>query len=310
MAARAGEAHDAPTESVDHSGIIVLDKPGGPTSRELVNRVARLFPKAKVGHSGTLDPLAGGILIVCVGTATRLTELIQLLPKSYRTIVCLGARSDTDDAQGSIVAALNPSAPSLPAIQAALESLQGNVLQQPPEFSALKVKGQRAYDLARAGRSVPLAPRLVQIDRIELLGYEWPHLELEIDCSKGVYIRSIARDLGEALGCGGYVQELTRTRIGPFTLDHAVAYASLGADSIKGHLRPPLEAVSHLTRHVLDEAQIAAVVAGRAIALPEVMSHAQPHRLWALVDEHARLIALAEPLFESRLLQPRKVLVS
>ena len=96
---------------------------------------------------------------------------------------------------------------------------------------------------------MPLAPRQVQIDRIELLGYEWPHLELEIDCSKGTYIRSIARDLGEALGCGGYVQELARTRIGPFTLDHAVAYASSRADSIKGHLRPPLEAVAHLNRH-------------------------------------------------------------
>ena len=119
MAAKTGDAQEAPTKPVDPCGIIVLDKPGGPTSRELVNRVARLFPKAKVGHSGTLDPLAGGILIVCVGTATRLTELIQLLPKSYRTIVCLGARSDTDDAQGSIVAALNPSALPLSAIQAA-----------------------------------------------------------------------------------------------------------------------------------------------------------------------------------------------
>ena len=188
----------------DAAGIIVLDKPTGPTSRELVNRVADLLPRVKVGHAGTLDPLASGILIICVGAATRLTEIIQDLSKSYRTVIRLGARSDTHDALGSIVAAESPRVPTLLEVQEALSNrCSGRSCRQPPEYSALKIKGKRAYDLARAGQAVELAPRMVQIDRIEVLGYTWPHLKLEIDCSKGTYIRSIARDLGEALGCGG-----------------------------------------------------------------------------------------------------------
>jgi tRNA pseudouridine55 synthase len=290
------------------SGLIVLNKPSGPTSRELVNRVARLLPRTKVGHAGTLDPLASGILILCVGTATRLTDEIHDLSKSYRTVIHLGARSDTHDALGSIVAVESPREPGVLELDDALKPLRGKVMQQPPEHSALKIKGKRAYDLARAGRAVVLAPRAIQIDRIAVVRYTWPNLELEIDCSKGTYIRSIARDVGEALGCGGYVQQLVRTRIGPFTLEGSIAPENVSDGSIAGLLRPSLEAVGHLKRFVLDDAQVAAVTQGRTIALAENLGLDQPEGLVALVDRDSRLIALAEPDIDRKLLQPRKVL--
>jgi tRNA pseudouridine55 synthase len=308
MAILRGEGGLDATKPPVATGLIVLNKPSGPTSRELVNQVARVLPRTKVGHAGTLDPLASGILIICVGTATRLTDLIHDLSKSYRTVIHLGARSDTHDAKGSIVAVERPRVPGVDELKDALKPLRGKVTQQPPEHSALRIKGKRAYDLARAGRDVVLAPREVQIDRIEVLGYTWPHLELEIDCSKGTYIRSIARDVGEALGCGGYVLELVRTRIGPFTLEESVAPLNVSADSIAWLIRPSLEAVGHLRRFVLDDAQIAAVKQGRSIALRESFVSDQPGVLVALVDLDSRLIALAEPDTERKLLQPRKVL--
>lgn len=291
------------------AGIVVLNKPSGPTSRELVDRVARLVPRTKVGHAGTLDPLASGILIICVGTATRLTDVIHDLNKSYHTLIRLGARSDTHDALGRVIAAEGPRVPAVLEIEEALKPLRGKVMQQPPDHSALKIKGERAYDLARAGRAVALVPRMVQIDRIEILGYAWPQLELEIACSKGTYIRSIARDLGEALGCGGYVIKLERTRIGPFTLAESGAAEDLSANSMVRLLRPSLEAVAHLRRLILDDDQIAAVTQGRTIALPEILAPHESGGFVALVDRESRLVALAEPDALRKLLQPRKVLI-
>jgi tRNA pseudouridine55 synthase len=268
----------------------------------------------KVGHAGTLDPLARGILIVCVGPATRLTEVLQHMGKSYRTLIRLGARSDTLDADGVIQSEASPRVPSLQEIQEALIPLRGRVEQMPPEHSALKIKGRRAYDLARSGRTVDLAPRVVQIDRIAVLAYGWPELELEIDCSKGTYIRSIARDVGEALGCGGYVQSLVRTRIGPFTIEEAIDPLSLSADSIGRLLRPAADAVAHLPRFVLEASEIEAVAHGRTVAVPEIQRPAPPANLThvgqvALVDTVGRLLALAELDSEGKSLQPRIVLI-
>jgi tRNA pseudouridine55 synthase len=308
MAISRGEWREDAANPPGAAGLIILNKPSGPTSRDLVNLVARLLPRTKVGHAGTLDPLASGVLVLCVGTATRLTDEIHDLSKSYRTVIRLGARSDTHDALGSIVAIYGPQVPGLPELHDALKPLRGNVMQQPPEHSALKIKGKRAYDLARAGRDVVLAPRVVQIDRIEVIGYAWPHLELEIDCSKGTYIRSIARDLGLALGCGGYVEELVRTRIGPFTLEESIGPEYVSADSMARILRPSLEAVGHLRRFVLDDAQIAAVKQGRSIALEEILGADQPEAMVALVDRDSRLVALAEADADRKVLQPRKVL--
>lgn len=214
-------------------GLLVIDKPAGMTSRDVVNIAQRWFPRrTKLGHTGTLDPLATGVLVLCVGKATKLADRIQALGKSYRTRILLGAASDTDDADGQIVPNPNAHPPSLEAIRAALPSFIGSIEQLPPAYSAVKVGGRRAYDLARRGKEVTLQPRIVRIDAIELMDYSWPRLELAIDCGKGTYIRSIARDLGTILGVGGLVETLRRTRVGPFTTEEAITLPTDAAAAI------------------------------------------------------------------------------
>jgi tRNA pseudouridine55 synthase len=290
-------------------GILNVNKPRGLTSRAVVNRLVRLLPRVKAGHAGTLDPLASGVLIVCIGAATRLVEAVQRLPKSYRSLVRLGGRSDTLDADGRIQLETDPRIPGRPEIDQAVARLVGEVLQAPPEFSALKVGGRRAYDLARTGRPVDLAPRRVRIDAITVLHYAWPHLELEIECGGGTYIRSIARDLGEALGCGGFVETLVRTRIGPFPIEQAVAPEDLSAETLALHLRPALEAVAELPRLVLGPGQAVAVAAGRQLPAGELGFDpaAVPTGEVALIGPDGRLVALAEFRPAEATIQPRKV---
>jgi len=291
------------------AGLLNLDKPPGKTSRDVVNQVARLLPrKVKAGHAGTLDPLAVGVLVVCVGPATRLIENVQRMGKTYRTTILLGARSDTLDRDGVIVETIDPKAPTLAEIDQALESQRGEILQRPPEHSALKIDGRRAYDLARAGLPVELAPRPVRVDRIEVLSYSWPRLELEIDCGSGTYIRSIARDVGEALGCGALMETLARTRIGRFTRESAVAPDQLNRENLAGHLRPALEAVAELPRITLDAPLLADVRQGKALAASRLFDATVPAGEIALVAESGRLVALAEGDPRRGLVQPRKVL--
>jgi len=290
-------------------GILNLDKPSGITSRAVVDRVARLLPRIKVGHAGTLDPLASGVLIICVGSATRLIESVQRMTKVYRTVIRLGARSDTLDAEGRVAVAENPSVPSELEVRQALAGQVGEILQRPPEYSALKIKGQRAYDLARAGRVVDLQPRLVRIDRADLVSYRWPHLELEIACGGGTYIRSIARDVGEALTCGGLVATLVRTRIGPFALDSSADPTTLTSSSLAANLRPALDAVPDLPRITLDESQARAIAQGRVIDAANLALDSVPHGEIALVDADGRLIAIGQGDSSQRTIHPRKVLM-
>ncbi|MDR3622736.1 MAG: tRNA pseudouridine(55) synthase TruB [Paludisphaera borealis] len=295
------------TESI---GILNLDKPPGRTSRDIVNQVGRLLPrKAKAGHAGTLDPLATGVLVVCVGSATRLIENIQRMGKTYRTVIRLGARSDTHDCDGTIVKTLDPQPPAISEIEAALATQRGEILQQPPEYSALKIDGRRAYDLARAGLPVELAPRPVRIDRVELLSYEWPNLELEIDCGGGTYIRSIARDIGEILGCGALMDALVRTRIGPFTQATAVAPDDLDRETLDDHLRSPLEAVLDLPRITLDALLVADVALGRKITADRLADATIPPGEIALLSSDGDLVALGEGAPDGLAVQPRKVFI-
>src|SRR5262245_46002583 len=227
-------------------GLLVLDKPPGITSRDALDRAAKWFPrKTKIGHAGTLDPLATGVLVLAVGHATRLIEYVQAMPKAYRTRIILGATSDTDDADGTVTPAPAASPVDEAAVRAALATLIGEVPQVPPAYSAARVEGRRAYDLARRGDDVALAARRVRIDRIDVVSYSWPDLEVDVHCGKGTYIRSIARDLGAALGVGGYVAVLRRTRIGPFAVEDAVP---LDADpaAARSKLLPMAMAVSGL----------------------------------------------------------------
>jgi len=287
------------------SGVLNLHKPTAVTSRDVVNQVARLSRKTKVGHAGTLDPLASGVLVVCVGAATRLIEYVQRMPKTYRTVVRLGATSDTLDADGRIEEADSPRAPSEAEVRTALATQVGTIAQKPPAFSALKVAGRRAYDLARAGQAVELAPRPVTIERIDLLSYAWPRLELEIACGSGTYIRSIARDVGEHLGCGGLVEVLTRTRIGAFTIEDAVDPDGLTAESLRTQLRPALEAVAGLPVVRVSASEVAAVAQGRAVSLPEPV----PAGEVALVGPDGALVAVAEGRPDLGTVWPSRVLV-
>jgi len=304
-------APEGPEKAEDHpaTGILVFNKPSGVTSRKMVDYVARLISCSRVGHAGTLDPLASGVLLICVGRATRLVENLQSLPKSYRTVIRLGGRSDTLDGDGRIEFEPSPRVPSLSEIEEAFLPLLGEQIQRPPAYSALKIKGQRAYDLARAGQALELGPRSVRIDRIAALHYEWPLLELEIDCGGGTYIRSIARDIGETLGCGGFVEALVRTRIGPFALEQAIDPQALSSGSIRLHLRPALDAVPALPRLVLDASQLEAVAHGRRLSIRDLGELPIAAGRVALLDNQGTLVALGELDPEHGRLQPRKVLI-
>jgi tRNA pseudouridine55 synthase len=185
----------------------------------------------------------------------------------------------------------------------------GEILQRPPEFSALKVAGRRAYDLARAGRAVELAQRPVRIDRIDVLRYDWPYLELQIDCGSGTYIRSIARDLGDSLGCGGLIDVLVRTRIGPFTLERAISPADLTVESLPRHLRPELEALPELPRIPIRIGQVDDVASGRRLLASELDIASLPEGPVALIGPDGRLVALAESDARGGRIQPRKVFI-
>lgn len=228
------------------NGLLVIDKPAGLTSRDVVNRVQRWLPrKTKIGHTGTLDPLATGVLVVCVGAATRLADYVQAMGKTYVSRFRLGATSTTDDADGVITETPNAIPPTRDQIDSALSSFVGTIEQVPPSFSALKVEGRRAHDLARMGAEVPLVARTVRIDAIRVLAYDWPFLDVDIECGKGTYVRSIARDLGAKLGVGGLVQTLRRTRVGPFAAEQGV---SPDADPAKVEQLPLEAAVADMER--------------------------------------------------------------
>jgi tRNA pseudouridine55 synthase len=229
-------------------GLLVVDKPGGITSRAAVDRALSWFPRGtRMGHTGTLDPLATGVLVLCLGSATRLTEYVQRMAKTYTTRILLGARSDSDDADGTVTAVEGAVAPTEEAVREAVQSFVGTISQVPPAYSAAKVTGQRAYDRARAGKEVRLAARPVQVHGIDVLAYAYPHLDLEVRCGKGTYIRSLARDLGEALGCGGLVEVLRRTRVGPFLAEEGVSLDA-EAKEARAKLLPVGSALAELPR--------------------------------------------------------------
>ena len=214
-------------------GILNLNKPVGISSAAAVGRVKRTLPRGtKVGHAGTLDPFASGVLLLLIGRATKLCERLMDSPKQYEATIKLGATTETDDPESPERPAPEVAAVPLAAIESALPRFVGSIQQVPPAFSALKVGGLRAYSLARAGETVSLAPRTVQVYGIERLHYDWPLLRLRIDCGRGTYIRAIARDLGATLGTGGYLTKLCRTRVGNFTLDGAAALAEITADNL------------------------------------------------------------------------------
>jgi len=219
------------------SGIVAIDKPAGLTSAAAIARVKRLLPrKTKVGHAGTLDPFATGVLVVLIGKATKQCEAMMGQPKEYEATVRLGATTETDDLTAPARPLEVAAPPTIDAVRSALQQQVGQILQMPPTYSALKLGGQRACDRVRAGEIVTLQPRPVRIDAIELLDYTWPDVHIRVACGRGTYIRSIARDLGAALSVGGYLTQLRRTRVGEFTTANSIAI-DIDGDTIRRGLR-------------------------------------------------------------------------
>lgn len=252
------------------SGFLNLYKPAGITSMAALGAVKRITgQRRKVGHAGTLDPLAQGVLPICFGQATRLMEQVVAGRKRYRMTVCLGAVSPTYDAEGAITPVADPSGIDLNAVHRALEPFIGVIDQTPPMFSALKVDGKRLYDLARAGREVARRPRQVAIYSITVDALDLPMLSLTVDCGKGTYLRSLAHDLGQSLGCGSYVTELTRTRCGGFDAAAGVALDDLEtAGSDWRRLIYPVDwALRALPSVSLTPAQAQAVRNGQAVSI-------------------------------------------
>lgn len=219
------------------AGVLLVDKPGGMTSHDVVARARKALGTRKIGHAGTLDPMATGLLILGVESATRLLTFIVGLDKTYEATIRLGATTDTDDADGRIETVTDAGGLDPAAITAAIADLTGAISQVPSRVSAIKVAGRRAYDLVRAGEEVELAAREVTVSRFEVLGTRrvdgYLDLDVVVDCSSGTYIRALARDLGAALGVGGHLTGLRRTRIGPFGVDGAASIDDLGTTPLR-----------------------------------------------------------------------------
>lgn len=281
-------------------GWLVLDKPRGITSRDAVNRIQTALPRGvKIGHTGTLDPLATGVLVLAIGHATRLAEYVQAMHKTYLSTFLLGATSDTDDADGVVQMTANAQPESRNVIVRILQGFVGEIDQVPPAYSAAKVEGRRAYSRARAGEDVELQSRRVHVYGIEVVGFTWPRIEIEVRCGKGTYIRSLARDLGQRLGCGGLVESLRRTRVGQFTVDEAI---SIDADlnTIHTRLKSLMAGVDDLPKVEVSPETAAKIRHGQSVCAEEGAS------VETAVVCRGRLVAIAHR--KTTLLKPVKVI--
>ncbi len=253
------------------SGILVVDKPSGWTAHDVVAKVRRLTGERRVGHGGTLDPAATGVLPVCVGEATRIVEYLSAGGKTYLAAVLLGTVTDTDDLDGWVVAEQSPDAISREMLESSLPQFSGTITQTPPAYSAIHINGERAYALARAGVAVEMPSRTVTVHRLSLVAWSPPVAWLVVDCGAGTYIRAIARDLGAALGCGATLARLVRLRSGPFplcaawSLDELAAVPDMRAAwaSVAVH---PDAALADWPALLMDDATAQAWANGKAIA--------------------------------------------
>lgn len=294
-------------------GWLVLDKPVGMTSTHAVSLVKRAFAAKKAGHAGTLDPLASGVLPIALGEATKTVSFVMEGRKSYRFTVRWGVETDTDDAEGRVIARSDVR-PSAAEIRAVLPRFTGTLMQTPPRFSAVKVSGERAYDLAREGEDVDLTPRPVEVERLELVSLpDCDHAEFTAECGKGMYVRALARDLGRALGTLGHVSALRRTAVGPFSEEEAVSLdqlrqaqpaASAGMAEAPPQLLLPVEAALA----ALPTLSVSRSDAGRLVRGQPVLLRGRDAPVitgWVAVRTEGSLIALAE--IDRGELRPRRV---
>lgn len=266
-------------------GWLVLDKPIGMTSTHAVSRLKRIFNAKKAGHAGTLDPLASGILPVAFGEATKTVPFVQDGQKAYRFTVRWGVETDSDDSDGKPVET-SDLRPGVDQIVQALPNFVGTILQRPPAFSAIKIAGERAYDLARDGEIVEIEPRLVTIDALDLVETTDDTATIEARCGKGTYVRAIARDLGRLLGCYGHVVALRRTRVGPFTEADLVTFPDLeeSAEAAGAHLRSVEAGMAELPCVVVDRNLAARLRRGQSILLRGRDAPAEGETVYAACD--------------------------
>ncbi|MGQ9889256.1 MAG: tRNA pseudouridine(55) synthase TruB [Aggregatilineales bacterium] len=253
-------------QSARLSGFLNVDKPVGMTSHDVVAVVRRALRVRKAGHAGTLDPLATGVLVVCLGSATRLSEYVMASTKHYRARVRLGVETDTYDAEGKVLAVRDASSVTLAAVEQALEPLRGEIVQVPPMYSAVKQGGRKLYELARAGETAARAARPVFIEKLTITAWTPPIVTLDIVCSAGTYVRSLANDLGAALGVGAHLAGLVRLASGAFKLEDAAPLEALLADpEWTRHLIPPSAALVGWPVVELDAGALSRVLRGQAL---------------------------------------------
>jgi len=275
------------------SGVLVVDKPVGMTSAAVVAEVKRRLGARRVGHTGTLDPLASGVLPVCVDEATKLAAWLLADDKAYQVELELGVETDTLDADGQVVRrdAERAAAVTESMVAAAVAGLEGERMQVPPMYSAIKQGGVRLHQLARAGVEVERTPRPIRIDRCRLTGFDPPRARFEVDCSKGTYVRVLVEELGAQLGCGAHMTGLRRTRAGGFDLSMAIG---LGAVDEGAPLIGLADAVGHLPGQVVAADQVAAVRAGRVLPWSALAGAPAPPGPLRLIDPAGELLAIAE----------------
>jgi tRNA pseudouridine55 synthase len=296
-------------------GVLNIYKPSGPTSHDIVARVRRLLGVRRVGHAGTLDPMARGVLVVCVGNATRIVEYLGGLPKSYRAEMTLGIATDTQDITGRVLEERPAEHVGEEALRAVLEQFRGPILQVPPMVSAVKHEGRRLYQLARAGREVERAARPVTIYELELRAFgpgERPRATLDVTCSGGTYVRTLCAEIGAALGTGGALSDLERTAVGPFRAAESRTLEELELLAAEGRaheaLLSPAAALTHLPTVVVDEAGCAAIAHGRSAPVLDSPAE-QAAVLYRVLDQAGELVAIGrvDERDGSRVVAPEKV---
>jgi len=284
------------------NAVILINKPVGITSFDTVSRIKRLIKQKKIGHSGTLDKFASGLLVVCTGRATKLTRFFLESDKRYIADIKLGVSTDTCDINGEVVERNSIDGITSEDVFASLTSFQGELLQVPPSYSALKINGQRASDLVRKGKAVDLKKRKVNIYNIDInsIDLENGSLSIDVDCSKGTYIRSIARDLGESLGTGAHLQGLIRVKSGSFNLDDAVTLDELsdyvqGQDPGKAFIKTPVQALSQFNSIVLKDDVLGRVLNGGDFQRDDVLDLVEKgQNFFIILDQEKNLIAIAD----------------
>jgi len=288
----------------DLPAVLLVDKPKGPTSHDVIQVARRGLAVRRIGHTGTLDPFASGLLLLCVGRATRLAEYFHLLPKTYSATAVLGVETDTEDHTGEVTARTDEwQSVTLDGIEGAVGRLRGEQAQLPPSYSAKKVAGRRAYEAARAGETVELAAKTIQVHRLDVVDVRLPEVEFVVEVSTGTYVRAIARDLGRDLGCGAHLKSLRRTSIGPF----AVGGAASLADLEEGHIPASASlsaarSLSWLQIRTLSPSEVTEVEHGRGI---QDLAMAGSSELPVAMVAGDRLVAVGRR--DSTVLRPEKV---